>query len=407
VLVDGVDGVDGVDAAIGAVPGPAVEPAGPARPPQAPEHLERIARRVEVRLGALFDAEQQRWEAVDPDLAPPLQALRQLVVQGGKRLRPAFCHWGFVAVGGSPDDARAQADVDDAGVAFELLHAFALVHDDVMDGSDRRRGEPTAQVTFGARHTAGGWRGETRRFGESIAILIGDLAHVYADRMMADKPSATFGIWRELQTELMMGQFLDVLGTARSDRSATKANLIVQLKSGRYTVERPLQIGVALAVGDGTRHRRHGTRRRSDGTGVEDRARRAAAALDAYGRPLGTAFQLRDDVLGAFGDSSTMGKPVGADLREGKPTPLLAHATDHANAAERRILDRVGLPDLGDADIAMVQEILIATGALAAIETSISSLTEEAIAAVHHPSVEPIASAALVDLARFIAVREH
>src|SRR5262245_43907911 len=136
-----------------------------------PPSLADVAARVDERIDRLFDAELHRWRALDANLVEPLHSLRRLVAAGGKRLRPAFCFWGFVGAGGAPEAHR----VIDAGAAFELLHAFALVHDDIMDGSDTRRGEVTAHVEFGERHSDSTWRGEARRFGEGVAILIGDL----------------------------------------------------------------------------------------------------------------------------------------------------------------------------------------------------------------------------------------
>src|SRR3954454_21851506 len=137
----------------------------------APESLSRIACRVEARMRTLLDAEQARWTAVDAELAAPLDALADLVLAGGKRLRPAFCHWAFVGAGGDPADPL----VVDAGAAFELLHAFALVHDDVMDGSDRRGGAEPAHRSWEPRQGRAHWGGEARRFGEGVAILVGDL----------------------------------------------------------------------------------------------------------------------------------------------------------------------------------------------------------------------------------------
>jgi geranylgeranyl diphosphate synthase type I len=363
----------------------------PPYPPDGPGGLQAIAARVEGRLDRVLQAEQARWEQVDRDLGEPLDALRRLALQGGKRLRPAFGHWGYVAGGGDPADPAGREAVETVGVAFELLHAFALVHDDVMDDADRRRGEPTTHLTFSARHGVEGWRGEGRRFGESVAILVGDLAHVLADRAMTGQPPAVLALWRELQTELMMGQYLDVLGTARGDRSPRKASLVMQLKAGRYTVERPLQIGAALAAA-------------AAGRPAPDPA--CDTALDGYGRPLGEAFQLRDDILGAFGTAAT-GKPVGDDLREGKPTALLAHAAAHAGRAQRRLLERVGAPDLTDDEVAALQLVLVDTGARATADAAVERLCREAVAAIDVPALPEPARRALVELARFIAGRTH
>jgi len=345
-----------------------------------PPSLLQVAALVEDRLTALLDDEVARWQALTPDLVDPLEALRRLVMAGGKRLRPAFCYWGFVGAGGSADDPR----VIDAGAAFELLQAFALVHDDVMDGSATRRGARTAHLAFADRHLVDAWRGEARRFGEGVAILIGDLAHVYADLLLRDAPRPVLEVWDELRIELNVGQYLDILGTARGDTDPDAARRIARYKSGKYTIERPLHVGAALAG-------RYGD---------------LGGPLSAYGDPLGEAFQLRDDVLGAFGEDAVIGKPVGDDLREGKPTPLLAAATRAADAGQRAVLAGIGSAELSDDDVAAIQQVLRATGALAEVEDRIEALTTEAIAAIEVADVTDEARAALVDLARFVAWRD-
>jgi len=353
------------------------------RPSPAPPSLSFLAARVDRRLEDLLSGEIARWREVDPDLVAPLEALGRLVDAGGKRLRPAFCYWGFVGAGGDPDDPR----VVDAGAAFEMLHAFALVHDDVMDGSDTRRGARTAHLTFADRHRAAGWRGESRRFGEGAAVLVGDLAHVYADLLLGDVPGDVWSVWNELRLELNVGQFLDLVGTARADRDRGLARRISRYKSGKYTIERPLHVGAALA---GRLHDLRGP-------------------LSAYGDPLGEAFQLRDDVLGAFGDPERTGKPVGQDLREGKPTPLLAIAVERA--AEARdgaadLLAQVGDPGLDDEDIGRLQHVLVETGALAEVERLIAELTGRAIDAIDAADIVPEARDELIELARFVASRD-
>jgi geranylgeranyl diphosphate synthase type I len=357
----------------------------------APPSLSALAARVDRRLGDLTDGEIARWRHLDPVLADPLRALRHLVDAGGKRLRPAFLHWAFVGAGGDPDDPR----VVDAGAAFEMLHAFALVHDDVMDGSDSRRGERTAHLRFADQHRAAGWRGEGRRFGEGAAILVGDLGHVYADVLLGDVPSEVWSVWNEMRVEINLGQYLDLLGTARGDRDRALAHRISRYKSGKYTIERPLHVGAALAG------------RLSD----------LRAPLSAYGDPLGEAFQLRDDLLGAFGDPALTGKPVGQDLREGKPTPLLAVAVErlvagrvpgHGGTADgaHALLDRVGDPGLTDADVAALQRMLVDTGAVEVVEQLVDELTVRAIEAIEAADVTAEARDELVVLARFVASRD-
>jgi geranylgeranyl diphosphate synthase type I len=344
-----------------------------------PPSLAMVAGLAEGRLARLLDEESARWTELTPDLAAPLDALRTLVMAGGKRLRPAFCFWGFVGAGGDPDDPI----VVDAGAAFELLQAFALVHDDVMDGSHTRRGSRTAHLAFADRHQLEVWRGEARRFGEGVAILIGDLAHVYADLLLRDAPRSVLAVWDELRIELNVGQYLDILGTARGDTDPDGARRIARYKSGKYTIERPLHLGAALA-------------------GRFDDLREV---LSAYGDPLGEAFQLRDDVLGAFGEDAVIGKPVGDDLREGKPTPLLAAATGAADGAQQAVLARIGRPDLHEDEISSIQIVLRDTGALAEVEARIEQLTAEAIAAIEGADVTAEARDALVDLAHFVARR--
>jgi len=325
--------------------------------------------------------ELERWAELDADLREPMAEISRLVLSGGKRLRPAFCHWGYQAAGGDPDDQI----VVDAGAAFELMHAFALFHDDVMDDAASRRGEPTTHVVFAGQHRAAGWAGESRRFGEGVAILIGDLAFVYADRLLAGANPAAWEIWNELRIELNVGQVLDILGSVRGVRDVAQAERICRYKSGKYTIERPLHLGAALVS--------------------PERLETLGGSLSAYGLPLGDAFQMRDDVMGAFGDTSHTGKPVGGDLREGKPTPLLARAIAAATPAQRTVLARVGRPDLTDGEIADIQQSIVDTGALHDLETTIASRTDEAIRAIEHADVDATARRELVAVAAFVSQR--
>jgi geranylgeranyl diphosphate synthase type I len=348
----------------------------------APASLRPIADRVERRLEQFLAPELDRWAAFDGELREPMAEIRRLVLSGGKRLRPAFCHWAFVGCGGEPDDSI----VTDAGAAFELMHAFALFHDDVMDDAESRRGERTVHRTYAGRHSEAGWAGEARRFGDGMAILLGDLALVYSDELMARANATAWRIWNELRIELNVGQVLDMLGSVQGVRDLAQAERICRYKSGKYTIERPLHLGAALAD--------------------PDRFDAIAPRLSAYGLPLGDAFQMRDDVMGAFGDARTTGKPVGGDLREGKPTPLLARAVAAATPAQERVLATVGQPGLSDAGVAEIQTVLVDTGALADLEATIVALTTEAIAAVREVDLTPDAIEALVALAEFVSQRE-
>ncbi len=349
--------------------------------PVAPASLTPIAARVDTRLRALIDFEDDRWSHFDDVLTDPFIAIRGLVLGGGKRLRPAFCHWGFVGAGGEPESQQ----IIDAGAALELLHAFALFHDDVMDGSSTRRGEPTVHTVHEQRH-GGDWAGEARRYGEGVAILVGDLTFVYADQLMRGASGPAWDVWNELRIELNIGQYLDIVGSAHRERRWDKAAQICRYKSGKYTIERPLHLGALLAA--------------------PDRADELVGPLSTYGLPLGDAFQMRDDVLGVYGDTLITGKPVADDIREGKPTPLMALACAAATPSQIAVLELVGEPGLSDQEVAEVQQVIIDTGALAELESHISRLTDEALAALPDIPITPQARDELAQLAHYVSWRD-
>lgn len=351
---------------------PSVEP---------PVTLSMVGEQVRQRVDRLLAEEEARWTAVDTDLAAPLRALRDFVNGGGKRLRPTFCYWSFVGAGGDADDPR----VLDAGGALELLHTFAIVHDDVMDGSDQRRNAPTIHRQFIDEHEDSSWRGESRRFGEGAAILVGDLATTYGDMLVRTLPPQAHSVFDELRIELCAGQFLDLAGSVHGPRDAERAARIARYKSAKYTVERPLHFGAA----------------------VVGRLDELGPGLSAAGLPLGEAFQLRDDLLGVFGDPEATGKPVGDDLRDGKLTPLLAAGTAAVTAGTADPLERVGADDLSADEIATMQAFLVESGAVAEVEEQIARLldrTLEAIAALPYPTE---VRAQLEELARYAALRDH
>jgi len=351
------------------------------RPTAAPPSLAEVGARSEARIIELLDTEVARWTAVDGLLEEPLVALRDLVRAGGKRLRPAFCHWAYVGAGGAGEDAA----VVDAGAALELLHTFALVHDDVMDGSALRRGLPAIHAGAITRHEARAWRGEARRFGEGTAILVGDLAFVYSDVLFGEAPPIARRVFDELRIELCVGQYLDLVGTASGSSDSAQAARIERYKSGKYTVERPLHLGAALA----------------------GRLDELAAPLSAVGLPLGEAFQLRDDLLGVFGDVAITGKPVGDDLREGKLTPLIAVAAERADGAASGLLTRIGRDDLTDDEVRALQALLVDTGARDEIERMIETLVATAFAALAEAPLTAEARLALEELGTYVAWRDR
>lgn len=350
-------------------------------PRTVPASLAAVGLAAETRIMELLNAEVNRWGEINPMLVEPIDSLRRLVMAGGKRLRPAFCHWAYIGAGG----IHSNQLVVDAGAALELLHTFALVHDDVMDGSDMRRGQPSVHRHLINMHAEAGWNGEGRRFGEGAAIIIGDFAFVYADQLMADVPPPARAIFDELRLELCVGQYLDMLGTAGSDRSTPAARTIEIYKSGKYTVERPLHLGAALA-------------------GKLDEL---AEPLSAFGLPLGEAFQIRDDLLGVFGDSAVTGKPVGDDLREGKLTPLVAEAAARSTGSDLALLERIGSTDLDDAAISDLCELFIRSGSVDAMEAEIKRLVAESFDALDRAPLEQGARHALTELAKFVAWRDR
>jgi geranylgeranyl diphosphate synthase type I len=334
---------------------------------------------VEARLGGVLVGEADRWAGVDPSLSDLPALLDAYVRRGGKRLRPAFLLAGVLGAGGEPGAAAAV----DMGAALELLHAFALIHDDVMDGSATRRGHPALHVALEDEHRRLGGRGEPRRFGEGLAILAGDLALVYADRLVPADP-AVRSVWDELRVELTMGQYLDVRGAGLGAGDPERSRRIATLKSGRYTIVRPLHLAAAL-------------------TGRPD----LVDPFTRFGEPLGRAFQLRDDVLGAFGTPEATGKPAGDDLREAKPTVLLELARQRATRAQRDVLAAVGRPDLGPGDVDRIREVLVVTGALGEVESEIERDAAAAAAALEVAPISDDGRAALAHLSRLVIDRDR
>jgi geranylgeranyl diphosphate synthase type I len=350
----------------------------------APAFMADIAARTVARMSALLDEDRQRWAAVDADLTAPLESLHRLLVAGGKRLRPIFCHRAVVGLGGDPGDQR----VIDAGAALELLHTFAVIHDDVMDASARRHGNETIHTEFAALHQRSGWRGDHRHYGEGVAILVGDLAFVYSDMLLREAPPEAWEVFHQLRLEVNVGQYLDLLGTARANATPALARRICRYKSAKYTVERPLHLGAAFAA--------------------PERLSQLAPGFSAYGLPLGEAFQLRDDILGTFGDPAVTGKAVGEDLREGKPTLLYALARQRATGeGEALLAARFGAPDLSEDEVGAIQALFEETGARREVEASIEQLVDESLAAAALLPVTGEARRAFIELARFVAGRNY
>ena len=364
-----------------------------------PADMTRIRSEVGAALASFIGRQRQDLGLISADLLPCVDAIEDLLA-GGKRLRAGFCYWGWRACGG-PDGREIFA----AAAALELLHASALVHDDVMDASDTRRGQPAVHRRFASRHAASGWRGSAADFGAGAAILIGDLLLAWTDEMLRASGLAPDAVWRGLgeldamRTEVFSGQFLDLVGQASGASAVDSALRVVTYKSAKYTVERPLHLGAELACA--TRPGVAGPGRAAGDQAPCPEGRLAARqAFTDYGIPIGIAFQLRDDILGVFGDPAKTGKPVIDDLREGKRTVMLAIARERADTGQAAVLDRsIGDPLLSEQGARQVRAVITGTGALAECEAMIDGNVKDALAALDGAPITQESKSALADLA--------
>jgi len=361
---------------------------------ETPPAILTVATATEAHLHDIFQTEIGRWTHNDPRLGEAVVTLGNMVLGRGKRLRAAFCYWAWDGtrkwIG---DSTRNEDDVMSACAAFELLQAFALIHDDIMDNAPTRRGVPTIHTTEANRLQQLGWRGEPRRYGEGVAILLGDLAHAYADKCIGNTTPAARQLWDELRIELNLGQYLDIRSSAAGESDRATARAVATFKSALYTIVRPLQMGATLAPG-------------WDALSNDARSQ-ALNRLEAFGRPLGEAFQLRDDLLGVIGESTATGKPVGTDLREGKPTELLAIALERANPDERQLLAVVGQPDLTDEYVQAIVGVLHSTGAIAEVERRITELVQQAHDTLPSLRIDPSTQMTMSSLADYVGLRTH
>jgi geranylgeranyl diphosphate synthase, type I len=340
---------------------------------------------VDAELRRFLRDQRRAFAAHDRDVLGLFDELDRVIASGGKRLRPLFCCLGVMAAGAEVGDRAVRA-----AAALELLHTFAIVHDDVMDRSRTRRGAPATWVHLEGLHRERGYRGDAEGFGLAGAVLLGDLALVLAGRAFRESgfPDARLLTAQErydrMRTEVVAGQYLDVLAANRGIADEPEARRIAFLKSGGYTVEGPLQIGALLAGGSGD----------------------LLSCLSTYGVSLGEAFQLRDDVLGVFGDPDVTGKDRDSDLREGKRTVLVARAAAAAGPDDRAFLEeRLGRANLGPGEVERARRIIEETGALDGTLALIEELVAAATAAVDRAVIPEEAAELLERMAELVAVR--
>ena len=358
----------------------------------------RLVDLVQRNIDEYLDARAPELAAIAPELAPFVDFSREFLA-GGKRFRALFCYWGWQSVAApdlfDSDSSKSAAEIPSvllAATALEVFHAAALVHDDIMDNSDTRRGKPAAHRRFEALHRDANWLGGAAPFGQSSALLLGDLLLGWSDELFSDGLQKLSNLeariaarteFNLMRTEVTVGQYLDILEESAWARQPeteqlARANRVIVYKSAKYSVEAPLAIGASLGGGSQSQ----------------------VAALREFGLPLGVAFQLRDDMLGVFGDPEVTGKPSGDDLREGKRTVLVAIAREKLPSGARRLLDELlGDPEITDAQVEMLQNTIRESGAVDEVERIIDANMRQSVAAIEDAPLSRSARTQLTRLA--------
>lgn len=364
----------------------------------------RLVDLVQRSIDTFLDSRVPELAAIAPELAPFVDFSREFLA-GGKRFRALFCYWGWQSVAApdlfDSDDSKSSDEIASvllAATALEVFHAAALVHDDIMDNSDTRRGKPSAHRRFETLHRENNWLGGAAPFGTSSALLLGDLLLSWSDELFADGLQKLGNLearvaarteFNLMRTEVTVGQYLDILEESAWARQPeteqlSRANRVIVYKSAKYSVEAPLAIGASLGGGSLAQ----------------------VAALREFGLPLGVAFQLRDDMLGVFGDPAVTGKPAGDDLREGKRTVLIAIARQKLSSSARRLLDELlGDADMTDAQVAMLQATIQDSGAVDEVESIITTNANSALAAIDDAPLSRSARVQLASLADTVVRR--
>ena len=346
---------------------------------------------IQEELTSYLTLQREYLSSIGSELIPVCDALESFTLDGGKRLRPLFAYAGYLATGKTPtvQDIRAFT-------SLELLQACALIHDDLMDKSDTRRGKPAIHRHFENLHQSQAMHGLSEQFGEAAAVLLGDLALVWSDHMLHTSGIApesllsALAVHDEMRIELMAGQYLDVREAGEKNPSVDRSLRIARYKSGKYTIERPLHLGAAIAITD------------------PGKRKELSLILSSYGLPLGEAFQLRDDLLGIFGDSEITGKPAGDDIREGKRTVLMAMTFERATeSAKEKLGQLLGNENLSESDINTARTLITESGSVKVVEDLIEGLHSNALEAAASDEIRSSARELLVLLATSAIRRSH
>ena len=349
-------------------------------------------------MAEFFAAQRELLEGISPETLPLLEAIESLSI-GGKRL--LLSYWGWRGAGGAPvTEQRGSWSIVKAGMAVELFQTSALIHDDIIDRSDTRRGAPSVHKRFEAAHEQNNWRGDTFNYGLTGGILAGDLTLAWSAEVFASLgEGAIYGspartIFDRMRSEVLAGQYLDVysevLDTEDADSALQRALNVIRFKSAKYSCEHPFTIGGALALQ---------ARALESGAGAISEQHPVLAEYRAFGLPLGEGFQLRDDELGVFGQPEVTGKPAGDDLREGKRTVLVALTSAALSEQEAVLLhDSLGNPNLSDEQVERIRELMVSSGAFAEHERLIEDKSRAVFEALDGLEVDELVRAALSDI---------
>ena len=347
-----------------------------------------------------FAAQRELLEGISPETLPLLEAIESLSI-GGKRLRALLSYWGWRGAGGAPvTEQRGSWSIVKAGMAVELFQTSALIHDDIIDRSDTRRGAPSVHKRFEAAHEQNNWRGDAFNYGLTGGILAGDLTLAWSAEVFASLgEGALYGspartIFDRMRSEVLAGQYLDVysevLDTEDAASALQRALNVIRFKSAKYSCEHPFTIGGALALQ---------ARALESGAGAISEEHPVLAGYRAFGLPLGEGFQLRDDELGVFGRPEVTGKPAGDDLREGKRTVLVALTSAALSEQEAALLhDSLGNPNLSDEQVERIRELMVSSGAFAEHERLIEQKSRAVFEALDALELDELVRAALSDI---------